>query len=133
MQPDPSQDPCGPTTRPVSQWERALLASWFAGTARTGVEAIAAAYVSERSRDDPRLRNTIVIAARHKAEITYLIHCPLGESEWILTSGETAEELGRFPTLQDALDTIRPRRPASQPCSIIPHMKEPLASITSQR
>lgn len=133
MQPDPSQDPCGPAMRAVSQWERALLASWFAGTARTGADAIAAAYVSERSRDDPRLRNTIVIAGRHKAEITYLIHCPLGQSDWILTSGETREELGRFRTLQDALSTIRPHRPAFQPSSIISQPEEPLASTTSQR
>jgi hypothetical protein len=133
MQPDPLQDPCAPAKRPVSQGERALLARWFAGTARTGVEAIAAAYVSERSRDDPHLRNTIVIAGRHKAEITYLIHGPLAGSDWILTSGETREELGRFHTLQEALGTIRPHRPAFQPSSIISQPGEPLASTTSQR
>jgi hypothetical protein len=73
-----------------------LLAEWFAGTARTGLDAVAAAYVSERSRDDPRLRNTIIIAGRHRAEITHLVHGPLGESDRILTSGETREQLGRF-------------------------------------
>jgi hypothetical protein len=133
MQPDPLQDPSAPATRPVSQSERALLAQWFAGTARAGVEAIAAAYISERGRDDPALRNKIVIAGRHKGEITYLIHRPLGESDWILTSGETGEELGRFRTLQDALSTIRPHRPAFQPPSIISQPEEPLASTTSQR
>ncbi len=133
MQPGPLQDPCAPATRPVSQWERALLAEWFAGTTRTGVDAIAAAYVSERGRDDPRLRNKIVIAGRHKAEVTYLIHGPLGESGWILTSGETGEELGRFPTLRDALGVIRPHRPAFHPSSIISQPEEPLASTTSQR
>jgi hypothetical protein len=133
MQPDPLPDPSAPAKRPVAQWERALLAAWFAGTTRTGIDVIAAAYVSERGRDDPRLRNTIVIAGRHKAEITYLIHCPLGESDWILTSGETEEELGRFRSLQDALGTIRPHRPAFQPSSIVSHLKEPLASATSQR
>ena len=35
MQPDPLQDPYAPATRPVSQWERALLAQCFAGTARS--------------------------------------------------------------------------------------------------
>jgi hypothetical protein len=133
MQPDPLQDSRTPAPRPVSQWERALLATWFAGTARTGVDAIAAAYISERSRDDSRLRNMIVIAGRHKAEITYLIHCPLDETDWILTSGETGEELGRFRTLHEALGMIRPHRAASQPTSIVTNLKEPLASTTSQR
>jgi hypothetical protein len=133
MQPGPLQDACAPATRPVSQWERALLAEWFAGTARTGLDAVAAAYVSERSRDDPRLRNTIIIAGRHKAEITYLVHGPLGESDWILTSGETREQLGRFPTLREALGVIRAHRPAFQPSSITSQPEEPLASTTSQR
>ena len=44
-----------------------MLAQWFAGTDRTGCAAIAAAYVSERSHDDPRLRNMIVIAEHDKA------------------------------------------------------------------
>jgi len=133
MQPDPSQDPCAPATRPISQWERTLLANWFAGTARTGVDAIAAAYVAERSRDDLRLRNTIVIAGRHKAELTYLIRCPFGQSDWILTSGETAEELGRFRTLPEALGMIRPHHPALQPSRNDSHSEEPLARATSQR
>ena len=133
MQPDPTQDPCAPTTRSVSQWERALLAQWFAGTDRTGAAAIAAAYVSERSHDDPRLRNMIIIAERHKAEVTFLIHRPLGESAWILTWGETGEELGRFRTLPEALSTIRPHRTASRTIPIFSNLEEPLASATSQR
>ena len=71
MQPDPTQATGSSTTRSVSQWERALLAQWFASTDRTGVAAIAAAYVSERSHDDPRLRNMIVIAERSKGEVNF--------------------------------------------------------------
>jgi hypothetical protein len=57
----------------------------------------------------------------------------LDETGWILTSGETEEELGRFRTLQDALGMIRPHRLVSQPISIVSNLKEPLASTTSQR
>src|SRR3954469_13701201 len=107
---DPTQGAGTATTRSVSQWERALLAQWFAGTDRTGVQAVVAAYVSERSQDDPRLRNMIVIAEVTKSDVTYLIHRPLGESAWILTCGRTGSEFGRFRTLPEALNTIRPHR-----------------------
>jgi hypothetical protein len=96
--------------RAIPQWERALLAQWFAATDRTGPLAIAAAYVSERSRDNPKLRNMIVIAEREKAMISYLIHRPAGENVWILTCGRTDAELGRFRTLSDVLNMIRSPR-----------------------
>jgi hypothetical protein len=133
MQPDPTQGRGTPATRSVSQWERALLAQWFAGTDRSGAAAIAAAYVSERSHDDPRLRNMIIIAERHKADITYLLHRPLGESAWVLTCGESGDELGRFRTLPEALGTIRAHRSALQAVPVITQLEEPLASVTSQR
>jgi hypothetical protein len=40
--------------RPISQWERAVLAEWFAATKRKGLD-IAEAFVSERRGDDPSL------------------------------------------------------------------------------
>ena len=110
MQPDPTQATGSSTTRSVSQWERALLAQWFASTDRTGVAAIAAAYVSERSHDDPRLRNMIVIAERTKGEVNFLVHRPRGENAWVLSNGPTGQEIGRFRTLPEALNTIRPYR-----------------------
>jgi hypothetical protein len=108
MQPDPSQGSLA--VRSVSQWERALLARWFAGTDRTGAAAIAAAYVSERSRDDPRLRNMIVVAEHGKHDVAYLIHHPLGETAWTVTCGRTGIALGHFRTLPEALNMIRPAR-----------------------
>jgi hypothetical protein len=114
MQPDTTQSVGASPTRSVSQWERAVLAQWFAGTERAGEFAIAAAYVSERSRDDPKLRNMIVIAVRDKADVAYLVHRPLGESVWILTCGRTQAEFGRFRTLPEALNVIRPQRTISE-------------------
>jgi hypothetical protein len=40
--------------RPVSQWERALVAEWFVVTQREGA-GITRAFVSERRGDDRRL------------------------------------------------------------------------------
>jgi len=92
-----------------------LLAQWYAGTDRTGVHGIAAAYVSDRSRDDPRLRNMIVIAEREKSDIGYLIHRPMGENAWTLTCGRTGAELGRYRTLPEALGAIRLERTVLDP------------------
>ena len=109
MQPVTSQATDTAVARSVPQWERAVLAQWFASTERTGPFAIAAAYVSERSRDDPKLRNMIVIAEREKTKISYLIHRPTGENAWVLTCGRSDAELGRFRTLPEVLNVIRPQ------------------------
>jgi hypothetical protein len=133
MQPDTSQGSL--VAGSVSQWERALLAQWFAGTDRTGPAAIAAAYVSERSRDDPRLRNMIVVAEHTKSDIAYLLHRPVGELAWILTSGRTGDELGRFRTLPEALNVIRPSRAisGSRPIAEADHSMEWTAVTPSER
>jgi hypothetical protein len=110
MQSDPTRGSAVCATRPVSQWERALLAQWFAGTDRTGDKAVAAAYVSQRSDDDPRLRNMIVIAEHMTTDVSYLIHRPIGTMAWVLTCGRTGSDLGRYRTLPEALHTIRPSR-----------------------
>jgi hypothetical protein len=115
MQSDPTQGGGVFTTRSVSQWERALLAQWFAGTDRTGEHGVAAAYVSDRSHDEPRLRNMIVIAERDRRDVGYLIHRPIGENAWTLTCGRTGEELGRFRTLPEALGTVRPTGTVLEP------------------
>lgn len=110
MQPDPAQGGGVCTTRSVSRWERALLARWFANTERTGDQAIAAAYVSESSHDDPSLRNMIVVAEQASSEVSHLVHRPNGETAWVVTCGRTGGDLGRFRTLPEALHTIRPNR-----------------------
>ena len=113
LQPDTTQSAGVAPTRSVSQWERAVLARWFAGTERAGQLAVSAAYVSERSRDDPRLRNMIVVAEQDQTEISFLVHRPVGENAWIFTCGRSGTELGRFRTLPEALNTIRPVRMTS--------------------
>jgi len=115
MQSDPTQGGGVMMNRSVSQWERALLARWFAGTDRKGGAAVAAAYVSERSQDDPRLRNMIVIAEQTKDDVGFLIYRPLGENAWTLTCGRTGSDLGRFRTLPEALATVRPHQIAPEP------------------
>ena len=96
---------------PVSQWERAVLAQWFAGTDRIGPDAISAAYVSERSRDEPQVRNKIVISERDRHDMAYLIHRPAGELAWVLVCARTNAELGRFRTLPGELQCSgKPRK-----------------------
>src|SRR5690348_18113074 len=74
---DPARESGGAfAIRSVPQWERALLAQWFARTDRTGPEAVVAAYVSERSHDNPRLRNMIIIAEHAKHDVAFLIYRP---------------------------------------------------------
>jgi hypothetical protein len=51
--------------------------------------------VSERSQDDPCLRN----AERSRTEASYLIHRPLGANAWILSSARNDQGLGRYRTL----------------------------------
>jgi hypothetical protein len=132
---DTTQSAGASATRSVSQWERALLAQWFAGTDRTGAMGIVAAYVSERSRDDPRLRNMIVIAECERTEVSYLIHRPLGENAWVLTCGLTHAELGRFRTLPEALNMVRDQRsiPDAAVATSSSHMTGRLADITHGR
>jgi hypothetical protein len=107
MQPDTAKGSGVLATRSVSQWERALLAQWFAGTDRSGAFAIVAAFVSERSHEDPCRRNMIVIAEHAKNDVAFLVHRPVGETAWIVTCGRTEMELGRYRTLPEALATIR--------------------------
>jgi len=111
LQSDPTRDGGGLSAiRSVSQWERALLAQWFAGTDRDGPAAIVAAYVSERSDEDPRLRNMIVIAEQEKTDLAFLLYRPTGEVAWVLDSARTGSELGRYRTLPEALNAVRHSR-----------------------
>lgn len=114
MQPDTPQGTGSLPSRSVPQWERAILAQWFAATERSGPHAVSAAYVSERSQDDPKLRNKIVIAGSDRADIAYLVHRPVGENAWVLTCARTSAELGRFRTLPEALSMIQPNNARSE-------------------
>ena len=61
--------------RAISQWERALVAEWFAATQRTEA-GIASAYVSERRGDDPMVVGRIVIVDRPANGPSHLIYSP---------------------------------------------------------
>jgi hypothetical protein len=135
MQPDTTQSAGASPTRSVSQWERAVLAQWFAGTERTGEQAVAAAYVSERSRDDPRLRNMIIVAELDQTDIGFLVPRPVGENAWTLTCGRTGADLGRFRTLPEALNTIRSHRndPDAQIATAPLRVEDTLADVSHDR
>jgi hypothetical protein len=51
-----------------------------------------------------------VVAEHAKNDIACLLHRPIGETAWILTSGRTGDELSRFRTLPEALNMIRSAR-----------------------
>jgi hypothetical protein len=93
--------------RPVSQWERALVAEWFAATQREGA-GITRAFVSERRGDDPNIVGRIVIIARPSKEPTHLVYSPAESAFWVVTVAPNWNEPQRFRTLRAALNSIRP-------------------------
>ena len=93
--------------RPVSQWERTVLADWFGITEIKGL-GIAQAYVSERRGDDPMIVGRIVIVERPSKEPTHLIYSPAGSTLWIVMSPNSPDSLQRYRTLRTALNSIRP-------------------------
>jgi len=93
--------------RPVSQWERALLAEWFAATQRDGLD-VARAYVSERRGDDPKIVGKIVIVMRASREPAHLVYSPRETAFWVVTSAPAWNHPQRYRTLRAALNSIRP-------------------------
>jgi hypothetical protein len=93
--------------RPVSQWERALLAEWFAATQRHGID-VARAFVSERRGDEPRILGKIVIIMRAGREPAHLVYSPRETAFWVVTSAPVWERVQRYRTLRAALNSIRP-------------------------
>ena len=71
--------------RPISQWERAVLAEWFAATKRKGLD-IAEAFVSERRGDDPMIVGRIVIVVHPNSEPSHVIYSPSGSTFWVVSS-----------------------------------------------
>ena len=70
--------------RPISQWERALVAEWFAATQRDGLD-VARAFVSERRGDDPRFLGKIVVVMQARREPSFLVHSPRETAFWVVT------------------------------------------------
>jgi hypothetical protein len=93
--------------RAVSQWERALLAEWFAATQRDGLD-VARAYVSERRGDDPRFLGKIVVIMQASREPSFLVHSPRETAFWVVTEGPLWDGVQRYRTLRAALNSIRP-------------------------
>ena len=93
--------------RPISEWERALVAEWFAVTQQDDL-GIAQAYVSTRRGDDPMIAGRIVVVERPSSEPTHVIYSPAGSTFWVIAWAPTWRELQRFGTLRAALNAIRP-------------------------
>jgi len=93
--------------RPISQWERALLAEWHAATQRDGLD-VHRAFVSERRGDDPKIAGRIVVVLRASKDPAFLVHSPTESTFWVVTAGPRWDELQRFRTLRAALNSIRP-------------------------
>lgn len=93
--------------RPISQWERALVAEWFAATQRERA-GITRAFVSERRGDDPKIVGRIVMIERPSREPTHLVYSPAEFAFWVVTVAPNWNEPQRFRTLRAALNSIRP-------------------------
>ena len=69
---------------------------------------IASAYVSDRRTDDPAIYRCVVIVTNPAEGPSHLIHAPTDRDVWIVyLLGKTSKVL-TFPTLQAALNSIRP-------------------------
>lgn len=93
--------------RPISEWERALLAEWFAATQRDGLD-VARAFVSERRGDDPKIVGKIAIVMRAGSAPAHLVYSPRETAFWVVTSAPVWNRLQRYRTLRAALNSIRP-------------------------
>ncbi|HTI82457.1 MAG TPA: hypothetical protein VL614_18550 [Acetobacteraceae bacterium] len=93
--------------RSISQWERALVAEWFAATQRDGLD-VARAYVSERRGDDPRYLGKIAVVMQAKREPSFLVYSPRETAFWVMTEAPLWDRVQRFRTLRSALNSIRP-------------------------
>ena len=112
--------------RPVSQWERALLAEWFAATQREGLD-VARTFVSERRGDDPKVVGKIVVALRGDRAPAYLVYSPAESAIWVVACGPMWSQLQRFRTLRAALNSIRPV--LDEPAAT--HSVEPASSLVT--
>jgi hypothetical protein len=93
--------------RPVSQWERALLAEWFAATQREGLD-VARAFVSERRGDDPKIIGKIAVVLRANREPSFLVYSPRETAFWVVTAAPAWNQIQRYRTLRAALNSVRP-------------------------
>jgi hypothetical protein len=92
--------------RPLSQWEKALLAAWLAATQRRGLD-VHRAFVSERRGDDPKTLGRVVVVLRSSPDPAFLVHSPVELPFWIVMAAPGWDEVRRFSSLHAALNSIR--------------------------
>ena len=88
--------------RPLTDGERQLLLDWSESAGDFS------AFLSQRQSDDPAIYERIVVFLRATKRHLYLVHCPHGSNRWIVASAVERENIGYFPTLRDALNSIQP-------------------------
>lgn len=88
--------------RPLRPDEREISAEWLARTCD-----VASAFVSNRQDDDPAIYRRIVIATGPGNAPSFLIHCPSGTHCWLVFR-IAPQRVRRFPTLEAALNSVRP-------------------------
>jgi hypothetical protein len=101
--------------------ENALVAEWLAAAGD-----VASAYVSNRRSDDPALRRRIIIATGPEDVPSHIVHASRGRNIWMVCSLGRRTKMRRFPTLQAALNSIRPVIVDAE--SVDPAVKSKLAS-----
>jgi hypothetical protein len=82
--------------------ERALVAEWLAAAGD-----VSSAYVSQRQSDHPAIYRRVVITESNDSGPSYLIDSPTDTDYWIVIRVRPEPEAHRFPTLRDALNSIR--------------------------
>ena len=62
----------------------------------------------DRRMDQLPFRNMIVLAEAETTNSDCLVHSPICQTAWVVICGDTDAEFGRFRSLAEALETIRP-------------------------
>jgi hypothetical protein len=90
--------------RPLTHGEREIVRQWA-----TRADDVFA-FVSERRSDDPTIYRRIVISRSSTGQRLYLIRPPQGNDSWLVLSATEGDDVARCPTLQSALNFVRPAR-----------------------
>ena len=89
--------------RPPTPDDRVVLAEWLATAGD-----IALAYVSSRQSDDPALKHRIIVISEVGGQPSHFVFAPASRDVWIVLAKGRRTRLGRYKTLQAALNSIRP-------------------------
>jgi hypothetical protein len=94
--------------RSMTNGERQVLRGW------TEAIRLISASVNERLRHDPVTYRRILLFGRVTKRPLYIIYSHKNTEAWVIVSSAEREEVGRFPTLSDALDYISPMEPSAR-------------------